>query len=335
MAQVTTIFEHNSHGLRQRITLFASPEDPVKIIHLRVENTRDHTRRITATEYVEWVLGTNHAASMPYLIPEYDAAEDCLMVTNPYNTEFGERTAFLIANKPIHGLTADRTEFLGRGGPLPLRLHCAGSGWRARLSPGEDLCAVLQLHLDLSRGGRGDLFYPGTGQQPGACAGLAHKYHDLAYVGDALERTRIFWDHLLGTVQVHTPEPATDLILNHWLLYQSPFLPYLGTSGFYQPSGAFGFRDQLQDVLALLPIDPSIARGQILNAAQRQFTEGDVMHWWHPPSGRGVRTRISDDMLWLPYALPCISKPPGISASWMKRFLSWRHRLKKDEERTL
>jgi cyclic beta-1,2-glucan synthetase len=297
-----TIFEHNSHGLRQRLTLFASPEDPVKIIHLRVENTWNHNRRITATQYIEWVLGTTHAASLPYIIPEYDAAEFCLLATNPYNAEFGERAAFLIANKPVHGLTTDRTEFLGRGGTLasPAALHRLGL--ETRLSPSEDVCAVLQLHLDLLPGGVEEIYFVlGQGSNKEHALELAKKYHDSAYVGAALERTRVFWDHLLNTIQVHTPEPATDLILNHWMLYQSLSCRIWGRSAFYQPSGAFGFRDQLQDVLALLAIDPAISRGQILNAAQFQFTEGDVMHWWHPPSGRGVRTRISDDLLWLPY----------------------------------
>ncbi len=297
-----TIFEHNSHGLRQCLTLFASPEDPVKIIHLRVENTWNHNRRITATQYIEWVLGTTHAASLPYIIPEYDAAEYCLLVTNPYNNEFGERTAFLIANKPVHGLTTDRTEFLGRGGTLayPAALHRIGL--ETRLSPSEDVCGVLQLHIDLLPGGVEEIYFVlGQGNNKGHALKLAKKYHDSAYVGAALERTKVFWDHLLHTVQVHTPEPASDLMLNHWMLYQSLSCRIWGRSAFYQPSGAFGFRDQLQDVLALLMVDPAISRGQILNAAQFQFTEGDVLHWWHPPSGRGVRTHISDDLLWLPY----------------------------------
>jgi cyclic beta-1,2-glucan synthetase len=297
-----TIFEHNSHGLRQRLTLFASPEDPVKIIHLRVKNTWNHNRRITATQYVEWVLGTTHAASMPYIIPEYDPSEYCLLASNPYNAQFSERVAFLIASKPVHGLTADRIEFLGRGGTpaFPVALHRLGL--ETRLSPGEDPCAVLQLHLDLLPGGVEEIYFVlGQGSNKEQALELARKYHDTTYIGAALERTRVFWDHLLSTIQVHTPEPATDLILNRWMLYQTLSCRIWSRSAFYQPSGAFGFRDQLQDVLALLAIDPAMSRSQIINAAQRQFTEGDVMHWWHPPSSRGVRTRISDDLLWLPY----------------------------------
>jgi cyclic beta-1,2-glucan synthetase len=297
-----TIFEHNSHGLRQRLTLFASPEDPVKIIHLRVKNTWKHNRRITATQYVEWVLGTTHAASMPYIVPEYDPSEYCLLASNPYNAQFSERVAFLIASKSVHGLTADRIEFLGRGGTptFPVALHRLGL--ETRLSPGEDPCAVLQLHLDLLPGGVEEIYFVmGQGSNKEQALELARKYHDPANIVVTLERTREFWDHLLSTIQVHTPEPATDLILNRWMLYQSLSCRIWSRSAFYQPSGAFGFRDQLQDVLALLAIDPAISRSQIINAAQQQFTEGDVMHWWHPPSSRGVRTRISDDLLWLPY----------------------------------
>jgi cyclic beta-1,2-glucan synthetase len=297
-----TVFEHNSHGLRQRLTLYASPDDPVKIIHLRVENAWNHTRRITATQYVEWVLGTTHASAMQYIIPEYDVAEACLLATNPYHAEFSERVAFLIASKPLHGLTADRTEFLGRNGAFAFPAALRRIGLETRITAGEDPCAVLQLHMDLPPGAVEEIYFVlGQGDDKEHALVLAHKYHDPASVAAALERTRAFWDDKLRAVQVHTPDPATDLILNGWLLYQSLSCRIWGRSGFYQASGAFGFRDQLQDVLALLPIDPAIARSQILNAAQRQFEEGDVMHWWHPPSGRGVRTRISDDLLWLPY----------------------------------
>ncbi len=297
-----TIFEHNSHGLRQTLTLFASPEDPVKIIHLKVENTLSHTRRITATQYVEWVLGITHAASIPYIIPEYDAAQQCLLASNPYNAEFRSRTAFLIASKTLHGLTADRTEFLGRAGhpSSPAALHRLGL--ETRITPGEDPCAVMQVHLDLRPGASEEIYFVlGQGKDKKQSLALAKKYHDSAFVGAAFKRTRLFWDRLLGTVQVHTPEPAANLILNRWMLYQTLSCRIWGRTGFYQSSGAFGFRDQLQDVLALLSIDPTITRNQLINAAQRQFEEGDVLHWWHPPSGRGVRTRFSDDLLWLPY----------------------------------
>ena len=297
-----TIFEHNSHGLRHSLTLFASPEDPVKIIHLKIENTLPHPRRITATQYIEWVLGTSRAENMPYLIPEYDSNLECLLMSNPYNPEFSERTAFLIASKEIHGLTADRIEFIGRGGSMASPIALSRLGLEARISPGEDPCAVLQLHLDLAVGGAEEIYFVlGQGKDKAHALSLAEKYHNPAFVSAAFERTHVFWDHILDAVQVHTPEPATDLILNRWMLYQALSCRIWGRTGFYQSSGAFGFRDQLQDVLALLHADPSITRGQILNAARHQFLEGDVLHWWHPPSGRGVRTRFSDDLLWLPY----------------------------------
>lgn len=297
-----SIFEHNSHRLAQRLTLFASPEDPVKIIHLRVENNSNSTRRITATQYIEWVLGKTHDSSLPYIIPEYDAATASLIASNPFNTEFGERTAFLIASKQIHGLTADRTEFIGRGRTLASPSGLKRIGLESRLTPGEDPCAVLQVHLDLLPGAVEDIYFVlGQGRNKEQALELARKYHDPLNIELALEHTQVFWNQLLGRLQVHTPNPATDLLLNHWMLYQSLSCRIWGRSAFYQSSGAFGFRDQLQDILAFLTIDPTISRDQILNAAHHQFVEGDVLHWWHPPSGRGVRTRISDDLLWLPY----------------------------------
>ena len=322
-----TIFEHSSHGLLQHLTLFASPEDPVKIVLLKVENTLDHTRRITATQYVEWVLGTTHAANMAYIIPEYNSDLECLLATNPYNAEFSERVAFLIASKAVHGLTADRTEFLGRGGTaaFPVALHRLGL--ETRITPGEDPCAVLQLHLDLQPGASEEIYFVlGQGKDKEQALALAKKYQDPAYVGAAYERTHRFWNRLLDAVQVHTPEPATDLILNRWMLYQTLSCRVWGRTGFYQPSGAFGFRDQLQDVLALLAIDPGITRSQIVNAAQRQFEEGDVMHWWHPPSGRGVRTRFSDDLLWLPYVTARYIEATGDTA-FLDEKIPFRHAL--------
>ena len=307
-----TLFEHSSHGLHQRLTLFASPEDPVKIIHLKVKNILAYTRRITATQYVEWVLGTTHAANMAYIVPEYDPSQECLMATNPYNAEFGSRVAFLIASKAVHGLTADRTEFLGRGGTLVTPAALCRLGLETRITPGEDPCAVLQMHLTMLPGATEEIYFIlGQGNDKEHALELAKKYHDPACVKAAYEQTHAFWDHFLGTIQVFTPEPATDLILNRWMLYQTLSCRIWGRSGFYQSSGAFGFRDQLQDVLALMAVDPTVTRSQIINAAQHQFEEGDVMHWWHPPSNRGVRTRISDDMLWLPYATACYIEATG------------------------
>ncbi len=297
-----TTFEHSSHNLLQCLTLFASPEDPVKIIHLKVKNTGTRTRRITATQYVEWVLGTTHADSMAYIIPEYDTSLECLLASNPYNAEFGDRVAFLVASKSIHGVTGDRTEFIGRNGTVAFPAALRRLGLETRITPGEDPCAVLQLHLDLLPGATEEIYFVlGQGKNKDHALALAKKYKDPGYVGFAYKRTHVFWNKLLDTIQVETPNPATDLMMNRWMLYQSLSCRIWGRTGFYQSSGAFGFRDQLQDVLALLPIDPAITRSQILNAARHQFEEGDVMHWWHPPSSRGVRTRISDDLLWLPY----------------------------------
>lgn len=297
-----TVFEHQSHRLIHKLTVYASPSDPVKIIRLQLSNLADHTRRITATQYIEWVLGTTRARNCAFIIPEYDFETESLLARNPYNSEFDPRTAFLSASKSIHGMTADRTEFLGRAGTMKAPKALERLGLERRITTGEDPCAVLQVHVDLEVNASQEIYFIlGQADNRKQAIELINKYHKFDAVEQALTETIDFWDQMLESIQVQTPDDAMNLLLNRWSLYQVLSCRIWGRTAFYQSSGAYGFRDQLQDVLALLPIKPEITRNQILRAAAHQFEEGDVLHWWHPPTGRGVRTRISDDLLWLPY----------------------------------
>jgi cyclic beta-1,2-glucan synthetase len=296
-----TLFEHDSHGLRQRLRVFTPPDAPLKILQLQLENTWDRPRRITATYYVEWVLGVGRESTQQYLIPEFNS-DQILLVRNPYNTEFSERVAFVAASNPLHGLTTDRTEFLGRLGGLESPAALKRIGLAGTVEAGLDPCAALQLHIEFLPGATEQIYFVlGQTEDRESALALARRYKDPQQVQAAWESNNRFWNDLLGAVQVRTPEPAFDLLLNRWLLYQTLACRIWGRTAFYQSSGAYGFRDQLQDVLALLHVAPQLAREHLLRAARHQFEAGDVLHWWHPPSGRGVRTRISDDMLWLPY----------------------------------
>ncbi|HEX7974827.1 MAG TPA: hypothetical protein VF498_10490, partial [Anaerolineales bacterium] len=297
-----SIFEHASHGLKQRLRLFAAPDAPLKIVQLRLENTWDRARRITATYYVEWVLGVTRETSQQFVVSEFDSESQALLARNAYLAEFGERVAFAAANKPLHGLTADRTEFLGRMGSRARPAALGRIGLASMVEAGQDPCAALQLHIDLQPGEVGEIYFL-LGQEAGRAeaVNLVHQFQEPARVEEAWQALNASWEGLLNTVTVHTPDPAMDLLLNRWLLYQTLSCRLWGRSAFYQSSGAYGFRDQLQDVMALVFAAPQLARQHILLAAGRQFETGDVLHWWHPPSGRGVRTRISDDLLWLPF----------------------------------
>ena len=299
-----SLFEHNSQGLKQTTLCFAASDAPVKIIKLRLENTWNRPRRVTVTYYAEWVLGVNRSASQPYILSEYDHNSGALLVHNDYNTEFSGRVAFLAANKAPHGLTADRTEFLGRMGDVSHPAALGRIGLASTVEPGLDPCAAIQLHVDLPINGNEEVFFLlGEGTNREHALHLIQTYQDAAHVEVTRQAVNTFWDETLGAVSVQTPDPAMNILLNRWMLYQALACRIWGRTGFYQSSGAFGFRDQLQDVMALLLAKPSLARNHILEAARHQFEEGDVLHWWHPPSGRGVRTRFSDDLLWLPFVV--------------------------------
>ena len=297
-----TIFEHQSHGLRQQLRLFAAADSPVKVIALRLENGWQRGRRLTATYYAPWVLGMSREATAPYIISEYEPEVCALLAHNPYSAEFAGRYAFLAASQPPHGVTADRTEFLGRMGDPRTPAALTRVGLEGTVRAGLDPCAAIQLHVELEPGQAKEIFFLlGQGTDRDEAMSLARRLGQPEAMEAAWDEAQAAWDERLGVVKVHTPDPAMDVMLNRWLLYQALACRMWGRSALYQSSGAFGFRDQLQDTMAFAHAAPGVEREHLLLAARHQFEEGDVLHWWHQPSGRGVRTRVADDLLWLPF----------------------------------
>jgi cyclic beta-1,2-glucan synthetase len=297
-----TIFEHNRNGLLHRLRLFAAADEPVKIVQLRLTNAWKRHRRITATYYAEWLLGEAREVSAQHIVPDFDRETGALLARNPFNETFGSRVAFLSTGEPIHGLTADRREFLGPDGDPSRPAALARIGLAGTVRPGTDPCAALQVHVDLAPGETREIhFVLGQGATREEALALAARFRDPDQIEAAWRGVHELWDGVLGAVTVATPDPALDLLVNRWLLYQTLSCRIWGRSALYQSSGAYGFRDQLQDVLALVHTEPARARAHILEAAAHQFEEGDVLHWWHPPSDEGVRTRCSDDLVWLPF----------------------------------
>ncbi len=297
-----TIYEHHSHALEQRLSVYAAPDAPVKIMRLRLQNIAHTARRITVTCYAELVLGVDRETTQAYIAPEYDRTHGAIYARNAYNAEFGQRVAFLAGNKLPIGATADRADFLGRLGNLQHPAALGRIGLSDQVRAGLDPCAALQLHVDLPADGVEEIYFIlGEGADHDAARALVEQFTQREAIDAAWEEDKAGWERRLGAITVETPDAAMNLLLNRWLLYQTLSCRIWGRSALYQSSGAYGFRDQLQDVLALRDSEPEITRAQILRAAAHQFEQGDVLHWWHPPSGRGVRTRIKDDLLWLPY----------------------------------
>ena len=298
-----TIFEYADDGIVSELSIFVAADEPVKFARLRITNRSGRTRRLSVTGYWEWVLGDLRDKTLPHVVTELDPVTGALFARNAYSSEFAERVVFVDSSETVRTVTGDRTEFLGRNGMPANPAALRRTRLSGRVGAGLDPCAAMQVPLELDDGQQKDIvFILGSAQDEAHARHLAQRFRGAAGAQRALEGVWHYWSRALGTVYWETPDPAVNFLANGWLVYQVLSCRMWGRTGFYQSGGAFGFRDQLQDAMAVVHVEPSVLREHLLRAAARQFHEGDVQHWWHPPSGRGVRTHFSDDYLWLPYA---------------------------------
>ena len=297
-------FEHTEGGINSALTVYVALDAAVKFSVLKVRNESGRARRLTATGYVEWVLGDLRPKSAMHIITEIDPLSGAFHARNAYNTEFAGRVAFFDVDDTTWTFSGDRAEFVGRNGTLGNPAAMTRSQLSNKVGAALDPCAAIQLAIELADGEEREIvFQLGAGRTLNDARHLVQRYRGSAAAHDALEQVRHYWQHTLGAVQVETPDQSLNILTNGWLLYQTLACRLWGRSGYYQSGGAFGFRDQLQDVMALVHAEPRLVREHLLRCAAHQFREGDVQHWWHPTSDRGVRTHCSDDYLWLPLAL--------------------------------
>lgn len=299
-----SVFEHSEHGIDSELWVYVAIDAPIKFAVLKLRNTMSAPRRISVTAYVEWVLGTDRAATGMFVGTAIDPASGALFARNSYNTEFAGRVAFLdvdgIADASVAG---DRQAFLGAHGTLRNPAAMSQSLLRGSVGVALDPCAAVRVSRTLAAGQGCELSIRlGSAESAAAASALVQRARKAGAAQQALDAVKQRWARTLGAVQVKTPDAALDVLVNGWLPYQILACRLWARTAFYQSSGAFGFRDQLQDVMALVHAAPDLVREHLLRCASRQFAEGDVQHWWHPPRGRGVRTRCSDDALWLPLA---------------------------------
>ncbi|MFL6682438.1 MAG: GH36-type glycosyl hydrolase domain-containing protein, partial [Burkholderiaceae bacterium] len=301
-----SIFEQHAQGIRSELRVFCAIDVPVKFSMLTIRNDSGRPRRVSATGYVEWVLGALRPATAPHIVTDHQE-DGPATARNPYSGDHAEYMGFFdvdAEHQAAGSMTCDRTEFVGRNGNLAEPMALRRAGLSGRFGAAMDPCAAFQVPLELADGeSRTIVFRLGMGKNAGEAMRTALKYRGDAVAEAEFERAVTHWTKTLGAVKVRTPDAALDALANGWLVYQTISCRLWARSGYYQSGGAFGFRDQLQDAMALVHTRPELLRAQLLLAASRQFEEGDVQHWWHPPQGRGVRTHISDDYLWLPLAL--------------------------------
>ena len=298
-----SVFEHTEDGVTSELWVYVDLTAPVKWSVLKVRNASGRSRRLSATGYVEWVLGGLRGKAAPHVVTTIDPDTGAVFARNAYNAEFAGRTAFFHVDDASRSVSGDRTEFIGRNGTLRQPAAMLRSTLSGRVGGALDPCAAIQVDFELDEGQEREIvFRLGAGRDSEDAAGLLGRIRGAAAARGSLEAVWQYWNHALGAVHVETPDAALNTLANGWLLYQTVASRLWGRSGFYQSGGAFGFRDQLQDVMALVHAEAPLVRQHLLLCASRQFPEGDVQHWWHPPAGRGVRTHCSDDYLWLPLA---------------------------------
>jgi N,N'-diacetylchitobiose phosphorylase len=297
-----TRFRHEHGGLTCDATVFVPRYEPVRIVRVSIRNDSDRPRAVSVFSYAQLVLGGEAAATRGEVSVAYDEATGALLARNNERGEFSARVAFAaaVADGATKSWCADRASFFGDAGDIAAPAALTGDSLESRT--GEDPCAAWQVSVRIDPGETSTCaFLLGEGDEAGAARTVLHRFTDAAAVDESLDNVRAFWRDLLASVQVETPSPMLDRMVNGWLSYQNLACRVWGRTAFYQSGGAFGFRDQLQDASALLYLDPAYTRRQILLHAAHQFVEGDVLHWWHPPLSKGIRTRFSDDLLWLPY----------------------------------
>ncbi|MDO8501759.1 MAG: glucoamylase family protein [Gemmatimonadaceae bacterium] len=299
-----TVFEHLHDGISTMLRVGMPEADPVKIQVLRLTNHGSRSRRIRITSYVEWVLGVNREKTQANIRTEMAADGQVMLARNYFDPVFSSRVAFTALSEPVAAFTAARREFIGRNGTLSAPMAIMRETLTGDIGDTIDPCGALQSRVELAPGETRDIVVLlGAGDGPEDAISLFEKYKHADAANAALDHAARVWRARLGTITVKTPEPTFDVVLNQWALYQALSCRMWARSAVYQSGGAFGFRDQLQDVLAFVYTEPALAREHIVRCAARQFEEGDVQHWWHPHSGRGVRTRFSDDLAWLPYVV--------------------------------
>ncbi|MDZ4191513.1 MAG: glucoamylase family protein [Pseudomonas sp.] len=298
-----SLFEHDEDGIRTELRVYVALEAPIKFSQLLVRNTSNRPRRLSITGYVAWVLGELRSQSSMHIVTDADPDTGALFARNAYSIEFPGRVAFFDVDMPLMSSTADRSEFIGRNGNLKAPAAMAQEQLSGRRGTGLDPCAALRVGIELVPGASHEVtFRLGAEQSAKSASRLVQRMRGNATAAVELEIVRTHWRSTLAAVQIETPEPALDVLVNGWLMYQVIASRFWARSGYYQSGGAIGFRDQLQDGMAMLHTEPAAVRRHLLLCAAHQFIEGDVQHWWHPPMNRGVRTGCSDDYLWLALA---------------------------------